>query len=68
MDSMVEEGHINNYFSMALCGRGSNISGLGSEEVGGSVVRKLYMFVGDKNISILHLSCRRSDLKFSLVL
>ena len=44
MDSMVEEGHINNYFSMALCGRGSNISGLGSEEVGGSVVRKLYMF------------------------
>ena len=46
MDSMVEEGHINNYFSMALCGRGSNMSGLGSEEVGGSVVRKLYMFQG----------------------
>ena len=23
---------------------------------------------GDKNISILHLSCRRSDLQFSLIL
>ena len=43
MDSIVEEGHIKNYFSMALCGRGSNISGLGSEEVGGSVVRKFHL-------------------------
>ena len=27
-----------------------------------------HSFIGDKNISILHLSCRMSDLQFSLVL
>ena len=27
-----------------------------------------YAIAGDKNISILHLSCRTSDLQFSLIL
>ena len=28
----------------------------------------MYIITGDKNISLLHLSCRTSDIQFSLIL
>ena len=37
MNSMVEEGHINNYFTMVLCGKGFNLS-YPDAEMGGSLV------------------------------
>ena len=46
---------------------GTVVNGDASDE-NGEEGEKKKRYSGDKNISILHLSCRMSDLQFSLVL